>query len=139
MRIALAESVADLTRCYPVIAELRPHLSEAQFLAQVARQREQAYELAYVEASGAINSVAGFRLMEMLAFGKILYIDDLITTDAQRSHGYGAQLFDWLCDQARQQGCAQLHLDSGVQRFAAHRFYLRQRMEINSHHFALKL
>jgi hypothetical protein len=32
-----------------------------------------------------------------------------------------------------------LHLDSGVQRFAAHRFYLARRMDITCHHFALKL
>jgi hypothetical protein len=30
-------------------------------------------------------------------------------------------------------------LDSGVQRFGAHRFYLRRRMDITSHHFALDL
>ena len=28
---------------------------------------------------------------------------------------------------------------TGVQRFAAHRFYLQQRMRIASHHFALEL
>jgi hypothetical protein len=30
-------------------------------------------------------------------------------------------------------------LDSGVQRFGAHRFYLRRRMNITSHHFAIDL
>jgi GNAT superfamily N-acetyltransferase len=53
--------------------------------------------------------------------------------------GYGTKLFDWLVDYARAENCQQLTLDSGVQRFAAHRFYLRQRMEITSHHFTLKL
>ncbi len=33
----------------------------------------------------------------------------------------------------------QLTLDSGVQRFAAHRLYLRQRMDITSHHFTMNL
>jgi hypothetical protein len=32
-----------------------------------------------------------------------------------------------------------LDLDSGVTRFDAHRFYLRERMHIQSHHFALAL
>jgi hypothetical protein len=49
------------------------------------------------------------------------------------------KLFDWLVDYARTENCKQLTLDSGVQRFAAHRFDLRQRMEITSHHFTLKL
>jgi hypothetical protein len=48
-------------------------------------------------------------------------------------------LFDWLVAQAREHGCARLELDSGVQRFRAHRFYLMKRMEISSHHFMLKL
>ncbi|MGZ5001726.1 MAG: GNAT family N-acetyltransferase, partial [Chthoniobacterales bacterium] len=30
-------------------------------------------------------------------------------------------------------------LDSGVQRFDAHRFYLMKRMKISSHHFSLEL
>jgi hypothetical protein len=32
-----------------------------------------------------------------------------------------------------------LELDSGVQRFAAHRFYFRERMWISRHHFSLEL
>ena len=31
-----------------------------------------------------------------------------------------------------------LHLDSGVQRFGAHRFYLASRMDIIAHHFSMK-
>jgi len=41
--------------------------------------------------------------------------------------------------QARAEGCAQFQLDSGVQRFGAHRFYLMKRMDITAHHFGLKL
>jgi hypothetical protein len=41
--------------------------------------------------------------------------------------------------EARATGCAKLELDSGVQRFDAHRFYLRKRMIISSHHFSLEL
>ncbi len=35
-------------------------------------------------------------------------------------------MISWLKSHARQLGCNQLHLDSGVQRFSAHRFYLRE-------------
>jgi hypothetical protein len=42
-------------------------------------------------------------------------------------------------EEARREGCRALHLDSGVQRFAAHRFYLGKRMEITSRHFGLAL
>jgi len=39
---------------------------------------------------------------------------------------------------AHERGCGQVHLDSGVQRFAAHRFYLRNGFDIASHHFSVK-
>jgi GNAT superfamily N-acetyltransferase len=78
-------------------------------------------------------------ISESLAWGKFLYIDDLVSKSGDRSKGYGGELFDWLIDYARAENCQQLTLDSGVQRFAAHRFYLRRRMEITSHHFTIKL
>jgi GNAT superfamily N-acetyltransferase len=74
-----------------------------------------------------------------LAWGKFLYVDDLVAKSDDRSKGFGGALFDWLIEYARKEGCDQFHLDSGVQRFAAHRFYLTKRMIIEAHHFGLKL
>lgn len=139
MNIALATSETELARCFPVMAPLRTHLSKEEFVRRVKRQQQDGYQLACLENAGEIRSLAGFRIMEMLAFGRILYVDDLVTADDQRSIGYGGSLFDWLVERARAEGCTQLHLDSGVHRFAAHRFYLMKRMEISSHHFSLKL
>ncbi len=66
-------------------------------------------------------------------------MDDLVTRAADRSAGFGGQLFDWLVEEARREKCAAFSLDSGVQRFDAHRFYLRKRMQIAAHHFTLAL
>lgn len=138
-RIGVAETPEEVARCFPVMRELRPHFEIEGFLAQVERQRRDGYRLAFVEADGVVEACAGFRVSQNLAWGQFLYVDDLVTAESARSRGHGARLMDWLIAQARLAGCAQLHLDSGVQRFAAHRFYLRERMEITSHHFALKL
>jgi hypothetical protein len=139
MPIALATTENEIARCFPVMAELRTQLSAEQFIQQVIRQQQAGYQLAFLEDAGEIRSLAGFRFMEMLAFGKLMYVDDLITTSWDRSKTYGGHLFDWLVEHARANGCVQLHLDSGVHRFSAHRFYLAKRMEITSHHFSLKL
>jgi len=61
------------------------------------------------------------------------------TRARDRSAGYGGELFDWLVEQAREKDCEHLELDSGVQRFDAHRFYLLKRMEISSYHFSLPI
>jgi GNAT superfamily N-acetyltransferase len=78
-------------------------------------------------------------LWEMLYCGKILYVDDLNTDEQYRSKGFGKILLDWLKAEARTQGCGHLHLDSGVQREQAHRFYFREGLTINCHHFHMTL
>ncbi|GAB4148591.1 MAG: GNAT family N-acetyltransferase [Cyanobacteria bacterium J069] len=138
-QIAIATSDQDLLQCFPVLLELRSHLLESEFVTQVRRQAQQGYQVAYLSDNHAVQSVAGFRLMESLSAGKFVYVDDLITTHTARSQGYGEALFSWLVDYARDHGCQSVALDSGVQRFEAHRFYLRQRMAIVAHHFSLPL
>jgi GNAT superfamily N-acetyltransferase len=89
--------------------------------------------------AGTVRAVAGFRCFEMLYVGRLMYVDDLSTDAAARSQGHGRALLAWLKDEARAQGCAQLHLDSGVQREAAHRFYFREGMGVNCLHFRIEL
>ena len=138
--IALAKTPADIARCYEVMHELRTHVATSEeFVERVRRQQTQGYLLAYLEAEGEIRAAAGYRFSESLFSGKFMYVDDLITHERDRSAGFGGALFDWLVAQAREQGCKRLELDSGVQRFRAHRFYLMKRMQIASHHFALEL
>ena len=138
--IGIAENAQQIRRCYAVMRELRPHIAtEDDFLAQVQRQQKQGYLLAYLEADGEIRAVAGYRYVEFLFHGYFMYVDDLVTRATDRSAGFGGKLFDWLVQQARERGCTHLDLDSGVQRFDAHRFYLLKRMKIASHHFSLPL
>jgi GNAT superfamily N-acetyltransferase len=141
MNILLAETDEQIQRCFPVMAELRPHVLAGEFVARVRRQqRDGGYQLAFLEGDGGVaQAAAGFRILENLPWGRFLYVDDLVTTDGVRSRGHGQKLFDWLLARAREHGCVEFHLDSGVQRFDAHRFYLRNRMAISAHHFALKL
>lgn len=137
--IAHAESVESIARCYPVMAQLRPHIAEGDFAQQVRRQQTQGYRLAFLEVESRVRALAGYRIGENLAWGRFCYVDDLVTDEEDRSRGYGGVLFDWLLVQAREAKCQQFHLDSGVQRFAAHRFYLSKRMSISSHHFGMTL
>lgn len=137
--VKIAQTDAEILALYPVMRELRTHLAEADFLPQVNRQAAHGYRLAYLEENGAVVAVAGFHIAEALAWGKYMYVCDLVTNLAARSSGHGKALLDFLKAHAREAGCAQLHLDSGVQRFSAHKFYLREGMIISCHHFQLEL
>jgi GNAT superfamily N-acetyltransferase len=121
-----------------VVLQLRTHLGEGKLVAAVGRMRRGGYRLIAVhdDEGGDPVGVAGFRVYEMLAYGKILYVDDLVVSEEARSGGAGKALIGWLEEEARGQGCTGVHLDSGVQRARAHRFYFREGMAIYNFHLA---
>jgi GNAT superfamily N-acetyltransferase len=140
MNIRTATTESEIRACYPAMHELRPHLSEEAFVSQVQRQMQNhGYVLVYIAAEGEVTAAAGYRIAEFLAWGKACYLDDLVTRESARKHGYGGMLLDWLMNKAEALGCRQFHLDSGVQRHDAHRLYLGHKMQITSHHFAKAL
>jgi GNAT superfamily N-acetyltransferase len=137
--IFIANTDAEIESCFPVFSVLRPHLERSKFLPQVRRQQLQSYQILALKHEGMVKSIAGFRFAEFLAWGKVLYIDDLSTLPGETSRGFAGTLLDWLVDRARSSGCQGVHLDSGYTRHAAHRLYLHKGMQLNSHHFALEI
>lgn len=123
-------------RCFPVFRELRPHLDPETFLHRWHIQSEQGYQIVYVEDAGTVAAAAGFREMTTMAWGHILYLDDLVTLPACRRKGYGSTLLRYVQAEAVDRGCQQLHLDTGYQRHAAHRSYLRNGFDLVSHHMS---
>ena len=134
-----AESNDDIARCFSVIAELRGHLDEGSFVNMVRDMESEGYRLVFIEEDETVVAAAGYRIFTNLFMGKNLYIDDLVTSDQSRSKGHGKAMIDCLRSIAVAEGCTHLHLDSGTQRHRAHRFYLRQGMDITSFHFSEKL
>ena len=140
MHIDIAETEEAIKSCYPVIKELRPHLSEDAFITQVKRQIESHdYTLVYIRNSQSVVAAAGFRVTEYLAWGKTFYVDDLITLSSERNQGYASYLMNWLQDKAIELDCNEFHLDSGPQRHEAHRLYKNKQLDITSFHFSNQL
>jgi GNAT superfamily N-acetyltransferase len=137
--VLLANSDEEIARCFDVMAELRLHLSRETFLARIRRQMTTGYQLAFLLDGGAVISCAGFRFMDTLAWGKVLYVDDLITAERVRGRGFGARMMGWLVERALQENCDELHLDSGTGRLGAHKFYFRHGMVVKSFHFSREL
>lgn len=135
----LAISDADIHSCFPVVAQLRPHLVEEHFVETVHRMHATGFQLAMRTHEGRVMSVAGFRIIENLHTGRILFVDDLVSDAGARSAGHGAELLRWLAAYARDHRCLALELDSGTQRHGAHKFYLREGMSITDFHFRKSL
>ena len=137
MEVRFLESNADYPAVLEVLLQLRTNYDAESLSAQIKKQESEGYQVVYVRSPDGILAVAGFVVGEKLAWGKHLYIDDLVTSADHRSSGVGEFLISWIKDYAREIGCEQIHLDSGVQRFPAHKFYLREGFSIASHHFSI--
>lgn len=137
MKVQLVNSDEELNQVGRVLLQLRPQYNLESLKNQIKSQQAAGYRLAYVTSDDRVLSVAGFVVGEKLAWGKHIYIDDLVTDEAHRSSGAGTLLINWLKQYAREIGCGEVHLDSGVQRFSAHRFYLKEGFNIASHHFSV--
>ncbi len=138
--ITIAKSDAEILATYDVMKQLRPHVARSEYVPLVRlAQDEIGFQVAAVKLGGEIVGATGFRLCRSLGWGKFLYVDDLVTDEKHRSTGVGKAAFDWLVAHAREHGCAELRLDSAVYRHGAHRFYLRERMDIACFNFRLEV
>ena len=134
-----AETDEDILACYDVMAELRPHITREHFLATVRTMQKDGLKLACIRDAGKVVAVAGYRFSTNLFCGRHMYVDDLVTADAERSKGHGKVLLAWLRALAVAEDCEVFHLDSGVQRKRAHQFYLREGLELAGYHFSERL
>ncbi|MCK6407121.1 MAG: GNAT family N-acetyltransferase [Rhodocyclaceae bacterium] len=122
---------AWLARAEGVHRQLRPGLP-AGYADRLCAVFANGGRMAVVTDGESVRAVALWRLIENTYEGRRLYVDDLVTDEAQRSQGFGKMLFDWLQAKARQLGCDVIALDSGVQRAGAHKFYFREGMHVPS-------
>ncbi len=139
MNINLALTDEAIDACCPIMRQLRPDIPEGQFLARVRELESSGYRLALARDGNEPVAVAGFHIAENLAWGRYLYVDDLVTLSGERSKGYGAALLEWLRNYGIEHGCGQIHLDSAIQRQRAHRFYKREGMSRAGYHFLMPL
>ena len=140
VQVALAESDAQIASTLDVMRQLRPHLVEETYVERIrALMASERFRLAMLSDEGRVRAVAGYRYVDMLHCGRALSVDDLAVDERARSRGYGSMLLGWLKEEGRRHGCTELHLDSGVARERAHRFYLREGLGIEGFHFQTTL
>jgi GNAT superfamily N-acetyltransferase len=121
---------------------LRPRWETVEALAaRIDAQRAEGYRVVVSFEGDEPAAAAGFRILESLAWGRVLYVDDLVSRAELRGRGHADAVMAWVEAEAVRRDCEELQLDSGVQpeRQDAHRFYFRRGMRISSYHFARSL
>ncbi|NGX39884.1 MAG: hypothetical protein KR126chlam1_01221 [Chlamydiae bacterium] len=132
-----AQSDEEIMKCFDILKVLRPHLEKEEFVNLVRTLEKEGYKLIFIADAKGVKSAAGYRITSHLAWGKVLYIDDLITLPEARGTGFGTHLIKWLMGEAKKNSCDGIHLDTGIRHEEAHRLYLNLGMKIDGLHLSM--
>ena len=125
MKIKTAQTQSDLENMYPLLVELRPHLTYENFLDSYnnAHKNDQ-YELVGFYEDDNLIALIGYRVLYDFVRGRHLYIDDLITSVTVRSKGLGAKVLEFAEEKAHELNCTGgLRLCVGLENTRGIKFY----------------
>jgi GNAT superfamily N-acetyltransferase len=138
--IRFIEKDEEVAACFPLMRQLRPHLSsEEEFVSRWRRQATAGYTLMALWHADGPTALAGFRLQDNLMHGVHIYVDDLVTDETARSTGQGRVMMDRLKLEARRLGCTRLVLDTPLTNMLGHRFYFRHGLLARALRFSIDL
>jgi ribosomal protein S18 acetylase RimI-like enzyme len=131
-----ASTRKQIAGCHGAMVELRPKLVDVDaFCAQIIRQQDAGYRLYAASHNGSVVGLIGYRELENTMYGRFLYVDDLVVSQAGRRFKLGATLLDHVADETKRRGCAHMVLDTGMANSLAQRFYFRWGMLARGLHF----
>ncbi|KZZ84776.1 GNAT family N-acetyltransferase [Bacillus sp. SJS] len=114
----------DWKKGFPVISQLRPNLTEGDFLELAALAAEQEnYRIKVLFKDSQPIAYIGYQPMITLYYGRFIWVSDLVTDEAHRSLGYGEKLLCHVEEEAQKGGYDGIALSSALHRKGAHRFY----------------
>jgi len=130
----------EIVSTYQIMKYLRPHLSDPDnYAKQALRMFGEGFRLVGLFEDGICHGVMGFRTETRFYCGRMIYVDDLVTDETQRSSGVGQALIDWIKQEARKLSINNIILDSGTHRSRAHKFYFREGFHIGGFNFRIDL
>lgn len=118
-------STREIETVYPLMKQLRPNLSQEDFVTKVLeQQKSMQYRLfaAYDDKQRLIG-LCGIMPFHVLYREKCLYICDLVIDSSLRGQGFGQKFLQEVEDLACKEGYLQIELSSSFPRKEAHRFY----------------
>jgi GNAT superfamily N-acetyltransferase len=99
----------DHDRALQIMRQLRPSLDKAAFLQHLRGQS--GYRL-IGSFTPMLSGLIGMRVVETLARGRYLHVDDLIVAESYRGQGIGRALMSFAEGEARRLDCSAVFLDS---------------------------
>jgi len=115
--------IDDLAQAFPVVSQLRTHLSVEEYVKIVKAMKPSGYRAICLFEGEDIVAYAGFAEQLNLYNGNHIWVYDLVTDEAKRSKGYGQLVLSCIEKYAKEQALTCVVLSSRLQWLDAHHFY----------------
>lgn len=130
----------DLNLILPLVMELGDfQTDEALLNARFLEMFDQNYECFGVYLEEELIGVFGLWFMTRHYAGKSCEPDHVFIKSGYQNRGFGKQIFEFIFDYSRKKGCETSELNSYVQNFRSHKFYMNHGYVIKGYHFLKKL
>lgn len=116
----------------------RPDLT-GDYAAYLQRMADEGAGLIQLVDEDEVRAIAVWRSFLTTYCGHRFEIDDLVTDEEHRSHGYGKTMIEALEARAGSLACDTIMLASATWRVDAHRFYFRERYVVGAFLFSKEL
>ena len=130
----------DLHKVLPLIMELSEYQTEEQLLKErMTEMFDQNYECFGIYKDEEIIGVFGLWFMTRHYAGKSCEPDHVFILPKYQNKGLGEQVFNFIFEYSKEKGCETSELNSYVQNFKSHKFYMNHGYVIKGYHFLKKL
>jgi GNAT superfamily N-acetyltransferase len=137
----MISQVTEPEQLYNLISELYLHINNQDIFTAdfTSICNKSGYKVIGKYVNNKLVAILGYRMLYKFAFGKYIYIDDLITLHEYRSRGYGYQLIKWIKIESKKAGYNQIHLDMNINNHLALKFYLNNGFQARAHHLVCQI
>ena len=133
MKFRELKTTEDITKAYPLLNHLRPHITRDEFynIYNEASQ-ESGYKFIALEEAGEFLGLMGYRILTDYVHGRHLYIDDLVIEESQRGKGLGTLLLEESKRLAKEKACKRVRLCTGINSHDAKKFYEKNNWDLRA-------
>jgi GNAT superfamily N-acetyltransferase len=121
----------EIKDSYLLLKEIRDNQTLDDFCTMFYFMKDEDYKMIGLYENSELITVSNIKLDFNSAYGKYIYIYDLVTKPEKRSQGYGKKMIKYISSLAISFDCENLVLNSLIDKVEAHRFYKRENFEQN--------
>ena len=135
MEIRELKTKEEMLSTYDILLEVYPNLTLKEYSNELDVMIPNNYYQVVVMDGNTIAGLTGVWIGSKLWCGKYMELDNVVVAEAYRRKGVGKMLFEFMEQQAKNEKCTMLALDSYTTNFKAHRFFYQQGYGPKGFHF----